>query len=234
MWGGALVAAALGGCAHEESARVETPVASAEMDTAVDVDRQNVAGSDVSGMELKTEGRFEHPKGNYQSPQGEFLKPEGVYGTKGKLIQEGQVVEQGSYGTWTKSEGTVHRPTGIRAEEEGTYYRPFGSDEISDERQPVAGRDIAYFFVKDAEGRSWQIADRELIRQAEQKLADQGCDPGSVDGKADEKFGPALMRCQSKLGMQPTGVIDQQTAEGLGLDWAQLQASARKLDKPRR
>jgi len=234
MWGGALCSVlALGGCAHEESSMQEsaTPVAlneSADQSQAMDQSalnqtwRQPVAGHEsTEGAVLHTKGKYQVKKGEYRSPQGEYFQPQGIYGTKGKLITQGEVLQQGSYGTFVKPEGTLQRPTGIEAQPEGTFYRPFNGQ--MSERQPVAGRDQAgaFLFVKDDSGKTWQVSDPAVIQRVQQKLSDQGCSAGS-EGKADQKFGQALLQCQQKLSVPATGVIDRATARALGVDFDSL------------
>jgi hypothetical protein len=98
--------------------------------------------------------------------------------------------------------------------------QPFSS-EMGAERQPVAGRDL---MLNDESGRMTRITDPMLIRQVKQKLADQGCNPGTIDSKVDPKLQSALVQCQNKLGVQASGMIDQPTAKALGLDWASFKA----------
>ena len=97
----------------------------------------------------------------------------------------------------------------------------------------MAGRDEkpSTFFVRDDNGRTWGIRNPTLIRNVEQKLSDQGCDPGAIDGVADDQFGKGLTRCQQKLGMSATGILDQATARALGLDWDRLKMAEHHFGK---
>jgi len=231
IWGGALCALALGGCAHKESgmesatplAENETPQPMAQAGS--ETWRQPVAGHEsAQGAVLKPQGRYQVKEGEYRSPQGEYFKPQGIYGIKGNIITQGEVLQQGTYGTYTKPEGTVQRPTGIEAQPQGTFYRPFGSSNMS-ERQPVAGHDQgAYLFLRDEGGRTWQVSDPGVVQRVEQKLSDQGCNPGRVDGKADEQFGKALLQFQQKNGLPATGIVDRATARALGIDFEALRS----------
>jgi hypothetical protein len=233
MWGGALLAMAIGGCAHEQAESAQ-PMAENEMNqsatqnqsaTAAQTEssyRQPVAGHEsTEGAVLKPQGTYNVKQGEYKSEQGEYFQPQGIYGTKGRLETKGEVISQGEFGTYTKPKCTLQRPTALNVQPEGTFYRPFGSNQMS-ERQPVAGHEEGYLFVRGASGKTWQVSDPGVIRQVEQKLSDQGCNPGAIDGKADEQFSKALMQCQQKMGVQATGVIDQATASALGIDFASL------------
>lgn len=55
------------------------------------------------------------------------------------------------------------------------------------------------------------------IKQIQQKLKDQGFDPGPIDGKMGPKTHDALKQFQQKQGIQPTGRPDQQTMAALGV-----------------
>src|SRR5215213_424853 len=52
---------------------------------------------------------------------------------------------------------------------------------------------------------------RDQIVQLQQALNDHGFDAGEVDGVFGGKTIAALKRFQSKAGLQPTGLLDQQT-----------------------
>jgi len=226
--GGFLAAAALGGCGHgqsEEQASVNWN-ASQQMSSnqSMSTERQPVAGHDTGNLKLTPQGKYSVPQGNYQVPEGEYFAPKGIYGERGKLIGEGKIYSQGEYGTYTRPEGTIRQPEGIKTQPEGTFFKAFGSTEVSNQRQPVAGHDTqpSTLFIRDDQGRTWEIRDPAIVRRVEQRLSDQGCNPGRTDGVADQQFGKAVMQCQEKLGVQQTGVIDQGTARALGLDWSQL------------
>lgn len=247
------VAAALVGCGHTESEyssgstmstnEYTTPSSSqtAQMNTqemqkntqqatqpsvSVSNERQPVAGHDNQNVKLQPQGKYSVPAGSYKVPQGEYLAPKGIYGERGKIESHGKFMSQGEYGTYTKPEGTVRQPEGVTATPEGTFFKPFGSSKISNERQPVAGHDTQApnFFVRDDQGRTWAIRDPSIVKRVEQKLSDQGCDPGRIDGVADQQFSKALTQCQDKLGVQTTGVMDAATARALGLDWSQFRS----------
>lgn len=222
MWTGALMAMALGGCAHEQAAATqESAMPVAESQPAAENVRQPVAGHD-QGLVLKPQGKYTLKQGEYRSEQGEYFRPQGIYGTKGKIVSQGDVMSHGSFGTYSQPEGMSQRPTGLDVKPEGTFYRPFGGD-VS-ERQPVAGHDETYLFVRGQSGKTWQLSNPTVIKTVKQKLSDQGCSVGAIDGKADEQFAKGLMQCQQKNGLAATGVIDQATAQKLGLDFDSLRA----------
>jgi hypothetical protein len=184
-------------------------------------ERQPVAGR---GIVLRPKGKYSVPVGSYKVPEGEYFAPQGIYGERGQIVSHGKLISQGEFGTYKKPEGTIRQPEGVQTRPEGMFFKPFGSSEISNERQPVAGheRQPSQFFLRDENGRTWELRDPTLIRRVEQKLSDLGCDPGPLDGVADQQFGKAVMQCQVRLGVQPTGVVDQATARAFGLEWSRL------------
>ena len=90
--------------------------------------------------------------------------------------------------------------------------------------EPVAGRDS--ISIRDESGSTRQVSDPILIARLQQKLSDKGCNPGRTDGKVDSQLSTALMQCQLKLGLPQSGVVDQKTANALGLDWSSFQKPA--------
>jgi hypothetical protein len=230
MYGGALCIAAVAGCAHEETASMEaSPAPEAQAQAPQQpAERQPVAGHDIEaqpGMQLKQQGTYDIKRGEFRSPQGEYLHPQGIYGTKGQVTTEGQVMEKGSFGTWSKSEGTYQRPTGVETQAEGTFFKPFGSTETS-ERQPVAGHDVtgAFVLLRGDDGHIYQVSNPSVLADVRQKLVAQGCDPG----KGDQPLSTGVIRYQQKMGMTGSGVLDRDTAMKLGLDWDSLKLKALK------
>ena len=55
------------------------------------------------------------------------------------------------------------------------------------------------------------------IRQAQQKLKDDGDYTGQVDGKMGPKTAAAIKKFQQSNGLPRTGHLDQQTASKLGI-----------------
>ena len=55
------------------------------------------------------------------------------------------------------------------------------------------------------------------VRQAQQKLKDDGDYTGQVDGKMGPKTAQALKKFQQSNGLPQTGHLDQQTASKLGI-----------------
>ena len=55
------------------------------------------------------------------------------------------------------------------------------------------------------------------IRQAHQKLKDDGDYTGQVDGKMGPKTAQAIKKFQQSNGLPQTGHLDQQTASKLGI-----------------
>lgn len=101
-----------------------------------------------------------------------------------------------------------------------------------EEREPVAGREGEMaggaLVVIDQSGQQAHVTDQSLIRQVEEKLKGEDLDPGSIDGKADEKLSAAIREFQQKRGLPATGYLNMQTAQALGLDWQQFQQAASK------
>ncbi len=54
------------------------------------------------------------------------------------------------------------------------------------------------------------------VRAVQAALRNKGFDPGSVDGVAGPMTKEAVRRFQSRYGMKPTGVIDNQSLFALG------------------
>ncbi len=61
-------------------------------------------------------------------------------------------------------------------------------------------------------------ASAETIRQAQQKLMDQGQNPGPIDGIMGPQTQAALKSYQEAKGMTASGNLDQQTMASLGVD----------------
>ena len=55
------------------------------------------------------------------------------------------------------------------------------------------------------------------LRQAQQKLKDDGDYTGQIDGKMGPKTAQALKKFQQSNGLSQTGRLDQQTASKLGI-----------------
>lgn len=113
--------------------------------------------------------------------------------------------------------------TGEQPEQAGREGAPGapGAPAAGGEREQVAGRESHQLLV-GAGGQTKPITDNEMIRNIEQKLANQGVNPGPVDGRADAQLMTAIRQFQQMRGLPPTGMIDRQTATALELDWQQL------------
>jgi peptidoglycan hydrolase-like protein with peptidoglycan-binding domain len=75
-----------------------------------------------------------------------------------------------------------------------------------------------YLMVKQGR-RVWPLHDQALVRNVEERLEAQGFDPGHLDGIADERTTQALHAFQKSRNLPATGVLDEATAEALGLRW---------------
>jgi peptidoglycan hydrolase-like protein with peptidoglycan-binding domain len=58
---------------------------------------------------------------------------------------------------------------------------------------------------------------QQHVREVQQKLMQEGHDVGSIDGQFGPKTQAALRSFQQEEGLQPSGQIDQQTLEKLGI-----------------
>ena len=58
---------------------------------------------------------------------------------------------------------------------------------------------------------------QQHVREVQQKLNQEGHDVGSIDGQFGPKTQAALRSFQQEEGLQPSGQIDQQTLEKLGI-----------------
>ena len=56
------------------------------------------------------------------------------------------------------------------------------------------------------------------VRQAQERLASEGFDPGAVDGKLGQQTQQSLKQFQQSKGLEPSGQLDQQTIAALGVD----------------
>jgi localization factor PodJL len=56
------------------------------------------------------------------------------------------------------------------------------------------------------------------IRQAQERLAGQGFDPGPINGQMGAKTQDALRQFQRAQGLAPTGELDERTRKALGMD----------------
>jgi len=60
--------------------------------------------------------------------------------------------------------------------------------------------------------------DSAMVRQAQERLASAGFDPGSVDGKLGQQTQQSLQQYQQAKGIEPSGELDPQTIAALGID----------------
>ncbi len=71
-----------------------------------------------------------------------------------------------------------------------------------------------------------QSANSDLVKQAQQKLSDNGKDIGTPDGKMGPKTEAALKEFQQEKGLQASGQLDQETIAALDLDQGQSGSAA--------
>jgi Putative peptidoglycan binding domain len=57
-----------------------------------------------------------------------------------------------------------------------------------------------------------------LIRQAQERLAEKGFDPGQIIGQSGAKTQDVLRQFQRAQGLSPTGPLDERTRQALGMD----------------
>ena len=130
-----------------------------------------------------------------------------------------------------QGKGTV-ATTDPRAPSEPTATTPAPSalPVASDEKQPVAGRDMAVagadLFWVAGDGKRAMIHDTALLTQIQQRLATDGVYTGATDGRTSPELAAAIRQFQAKKGLAETGSIDRTTADAMGLDWAKLSAPA--------
>ena len=70
--------------------------------------------------------------------------------------------------------------------------------------------------VESMSGRQSHGAD--LVKQAQEKLANMGKDVGAPNGRMNAKTEQALTEYQQENGLQPTGQLDRQTIAALDLN----------------
>lgn len=69
----------------------------------------------------------------------------------------------------------------------------------------------------NASSQAGMTTNADEVKQAQQKLKDDGDYKGAVDGKAGPQTMAAIKEFQQKNGLSQTGKLDQQTADKLGL-----------------
>ncbi len=69
-----------------------------------------------------------------------------------------------------------------------------------------------------ADGATALEADPELVRQVQQKLAEEGYLQGGVEGRFDDATREALGRYQEQRALRVTGEIDRETLASLGVE----------------
>jgi putative peptidoglycan binding protein len=67
----------------------------------------------------------------------------------------------------------------------------------------------------------------------QQSLKSEGYDPGREDGVADDNTRQAIREFQQDKELAMTGVIDQRTAENLGLSWRQSRSADEGMESHR-
>lgn len=60
--------------------------------------------------------------------------------------------------------------------------------------------------------------DSAMVRQAQERLASEGFDPGALDGKLGQQTQQSLQQFQQAKGIEPSGQLDPQTVAALGID----------------
>ena len=90
-------------------------------------------------------------------------------------------------------------------------------------RHIVAGTSAALISIGALAGGEHQPAagastESATVRQAQERLASEGFDPGSVDGRLGQQTQQGLMDFQQAKGLEPTGQLDPQTIAALGVD----------------
>jgi hypothetical protein len=91
---------------------------------------------------------------------------------------------------------------------------------------PPPGATTDYIIVQQGR-RAWPIQDQALVRNLQERLSASGFDPGRFDGVADERSTQALVAFQKSRGLTPNGVLDEATANALGLRWSRVRAEVR-------
>jgi hypothetical protein len=81
----------------------------------------------------------------------------------------------------------------------------------------VSGRDYR-LEMEDRHGKELVVRDPDLIREVEKKLAADGFDDLKVDGVVDRATLRQLTEFQLKHAIKPSGELDEETFEKLGLD----------------
>lgn len=93
-------------------------------------------------------------------------------------------------------------------------------------QETTAPRTTDYLTVKTGK-RAWPIQDPALVLTLEERLSAQGYDPGPIDGVADERTRQALRAYQRSRGLEPTAILDHDTAAALGFRWDRIRADVK-------
>jgi len=78
-----------------------------------------------------------------------------------------------------------------------------------------------------------QELSKDDMRVVQQSLKSEGYDPGREDGLADDNTRQAIREFQRDKELAMTGVIDQRTAENLGLSWRQSRSDDKGMESHR-
>ena len=90
----------------------------------------------------------------------------------------------------------------------------------------AVGSTTEYMMVKKGD-RAWPVQDQALARNLERQLAANGYDPGRTDGVVDARVRATLAEFQRAKGLVPSGILDKQTADALGLQWGRVSGDLR-------
>jgi len=112
----------------------------------------------------------------------------------------------------------VERTTGIGGGEPSARSQPAATSSMSGSSQapPREQAQSGSTSSKGAIGHPARMASNE-VRQAQQKLKDDGDYTGQIDGLAGPQTHQAVMAYQKKNNLKVTGRLDRQTREKLGL-----------------
>jgi len=73
---------------------------------------------------------------------------------------------------------------------------------------------------------------KEVVKQAQEKLSEAGHDVGSADGILGPKTQKGLKEFQQSKGLQPSGQLDEKTLAALGVSGDASASTGASADKP--
>jgi peptidoglycan hydrolase-like protein with peptidoglycan-binding domain len=130
----------------------------------------------------------------------------------------------------TKKDDTIHPPvSGPGASKGGSQSERTGETGVP---LPKGSPSSGTVEMGKSTGSAMPAAERTTmanvnVKEVQQALKDKGYDPGQVDGAMGMRTRDAIKSFQSASNLQPTGTINAETAQKLGVQFSGSQSSSR-------